>query len=520
MSWLSPAVTKAIVFAVVSLLAIVIGVQLADPLGTTSMGLGGSLALLLLFPFLLKHHHLILALTWNSALFVFFLPGSPPAGFVMVFISLGASVLIRTINKQASFTNVKELTGPLVCLACVVVVTAMARGGVGFRFLGGESNGGKQTIFILAAIVGYFAFSIRPTSLVRAPLFSALFALGATTQIVASLVQLAGGPLDFLTMFFNIDLLSYQLASGPNSFARYAGLSRACLAIVGFILLRYGIRGTLDIGKPFRLLFFLGATFLTLFGGFRSGIIFVVMLLSALFFLEGLWRTKWAVIMSGFAVVLLVAIVVFSRQLPLQIQRSLAFLPVDISPDARLDADQSSEWRIDIWKAVLPEVPQYLLLGKGYGINATDVYLAPFLIEQGVYRNHEAAILTGNYHQGLLSLLIPLGLPGLICFGWLILAGFRVLIGNLRNGDPTLRTINRYLLSLFSVQLLFFCFIYGHFSADIATFCGILGLSVSLNSRTEPARNAVHQLEKAGPSSVGRQPAFSRTGAAATASAK
>lgn len=510
MSWFSPTVTKAIVFAVVSLLAIVIGVQLADPLGRTSMGLVGGLALLLLFPFLVKHHHLILALTWNSIFYVFFLPGSPPAWVVMAFVSLGTSILIRTINKQVTFTNVKELTWPLLCLACVSAATAYARGGLGFRFLGGESNGGKQTVFVLAAIVGYFALSVRPTSLKSATFLAAAFVLGATTQLTASFIQFAGGTLDFLTVFLSTELAGYQADSGFNSFARYAGLARACLAIVGFLLLRHGIRGVFLSGKPFRSVLILAAAFLSLFGGFRSGVLFLVLLSSALFLLEGLWKTKWAAIAIGFVVMGSIAVALFSRQLPVQVQRSLAFLPIDISPDARLDAEQSSQWRIDIWKAVLPEVPQYLFLGKGHGMNATDVYLTPFLVEQGIYRNYEPAILTGNYHQGLLSLIIPLGLPGFICFVWLMVAGFRVLIRNLREGDPALRTINRYLLAWFSVQLVFFCVIYGHFSSDIAAFCGILGLSVSINAKKAQVGNPVQQLVRRNPAEMVGQPAFSR----------
>ena len=39
-------------------------------------------------------------------------------------------------------------------------------------------------------------------------------------------------------------------------------------------------------------------------------------------------------------------------------------------PDARLDAEGSTEWRLDMWKALLPEVPQYLLLGKGFAFSA------------------------------------------------------------------------------------------------------------------------------------------------------
>ena len=61
-----------------------------------------------------------------------------------------------------------------------------------------------------------------------------------------------------------------------------------------------------------------------------------------------------------------------ANRLPLTFQRALSFLPVNIDAGVRADAQASLDWRIEMWKALLPQVPPHLLLGKGYAITPED----------------------------------------------------------------------------------------------------------------------------------------------------
>ena len=61
-----------------------------------------------------------------------------------------------------------------------------------------------------------------------------------------------------------------------------------------------------------------------------------------------------------------------ANRLPNTFQRALSFLPVNIDPAVRAEAQGSLDWRIEMWKALLPQVPQHLLLGKGYAISQED----------------------------------------------------------------------------------------------------------------------------------------------------
>jgi len=113
-----------------------------------------------------------------------------------------------------------------------------------------------------------------------------------------------------------------------------------------------------------------------LLGGFRATIILFGLLFVAQFYLEGMFRTRLAVALSLALALMGVLTVAFADKLPIPVQRSLSFLPISsIDPMAKLDAQGTLEWRIQIWKTVLPEVPRYLLFGKGFAYNGTDYYL-------------------------------------------------------------------------------------------------------------------------------------------------
>src|SRR3990170_1727207 len=113
-----------IIYAVCVPLAVFVGYQLTDPLTYSTFAMVGLFLLILVFPILMKWHHLLLVASWNVIAVMFFIPGSPHLWLVMVAISLTVSILHRTLDRRVRFINVPQLTWPLVCLAVVVLVTA------------------------------------------------------------------------------------------------------------------------------------------------------------------------------------------------------------------------------------------------------------------------------------------------------------------------------------------------------------------------------------------------------------
>ena len=112
-------------------------------------------------------------------------------------------------------------------------------------------------------------------------------------------------------------------------------------------------------------------------------------------------------------VIAITLLVPFASKLPFTFQRSLAFLPLKLNAAARSDAEDTEDWRLQIWKDALPTVPQHLLLGKGYALSQGELTVASsdaFHYSSDI----QSVDIVGSYHSGPLSVVIPFGIWGVI----------------------------------------------------------------------------------------------------------
>jgi hypothetical protein len=472
----------------------------------------GMLALVLSAPILLRWHHLLVIASWNVGMMFFFLPGLPQLWMPMVCLSLTISVLHRTLNSEARFISAPQITWPLLCLVAVVLMTAKLTGGIGLHSMGSEVMGGKKYIMLLIGILGYFALTARRIPPNRAGVVVVLFFLGFCTAAIGDLVSITPSSLNFIFLLFPANTYAFSNGEGVGML-RLGGVSVTGFALFTLMLARYGVRGIFLSGRLWRPVAFALFLVLTLFGGFRSIVITCVLVFTIQFFLEGMHRTKLfpALVMCG--IMMAVLCVPFASKLPNTFQRALAFLPLKINPDVRLAAQASSDWRLGIWKSVLPEIPSHLLLGKGFALSQLDLQNM-----NQAFRPVDAAdsgfAIAGDYHNGPLSVIIPFGIWGVIAFIWLLIAGGWALHRNYRYGDPALRSVNALLLASFLANVFSFMVIFGALSPEMQTLSGFLGLSVSLNGgihRRTPAPAAKNvELQKMAPLRPRFEPAFRR----------
>jgi len=211
------------------------------------------------------------------------------------------------------------------------------------------------------------------------------------------------------------------------------------------------------------------------------------------------------------------ALIPVSEHLPVGLQRTLSFLPYKVSTEAKLDAQATLNWRLDMWNSLLPQIPEYLLLGKGYTINPLDYefVMGPEAAIHSTAENDPLA-LAEDFHNGPISVIIPFGIWGALAFLWFIAVGFRVLYANCRYGDPTLKTINSFLMAAFATRVIIFFLVGGDLSTDMMIFCGLLGLGVSFNggvarrvraSRSAPQPGETSSFNQMSPTPL---PAFQR----------
>ena len=508
-----------IIYTICVPLAIVVGglVTSAGEMSSRAPWIEAGLLLLLLsMPILLRWHHLLMILSWNLPVTIFFLPAAPQVWLPMVVASLGISMLQRTLNPNLRFIPTPQITWPLLFLIAVVLATAKLTGGFGLKSLGNEVMGGKKYVFLLMGIFGFFALTARRIPPHQARLCVVLFFLSGSLNVVGDLISFLPGPFQYLYLFFPPD--SYVLLNQPGE-VRFAGAEQMSLAVFSFMLARYGIGGIFQSGKPWRAAVFILFITLGLFGGFRGMLMNCTLVFSILFFLEGLHRTKLLPLAVFAGLLAAVCLYPLADRLPFTFQRALAFLPANvmkIDPAIRREAEVSSEWRIQMWKALLPQVSAHLLLGKGYALTREDMQL---MGKDSAFHSMDLAqqglAISGDYHNGPLSVILPFGIWGALAFLWFLIAGLWALHRNRLYGDPALHTVNTFLFAAFLAHIIFFFGAFGALSLDIVSFAGVLGLSISLNggisrpSLEKPAAAAAERPARI-PARPRLQPVFPR----------
>ncbi len=474
-----------IAYAVAVPLALALGYMVATP-DLANIAAIAFVLFCLALPLVIRWHHALLIVCWNSAFMLGFVPGQPRLWLLLAGLAFAVAA-VNHVTGLKPFLRAPELTKPILFFLVVILVTARLRGGLGSRVLGGTGYGGKNYIFLLAAIIGYFALTAQRIPIAKSQRMVKWFFLSSWTFVLSNLIFALGPAFYVLYNVISSEVVGSQVAVeyGQGGVERFDGMGPAATGLLCFILARWGIRGTLEWSKPWRLCIFAVALVAGLFSGFRSQIGFLGILFLVQFVIEGLWKTALTPLFFLVGALCLTPMLIFAPKLPEAVQRSLAvflpILPVNIDPTVRLDAVNSSEWRVEMWKAVLPDVPKYLLLGKGYSLDPVDLYLTSEATRSGVLPSYDLSIVAGDYHNGPLSVIIPFGIFGAIAVLWLMAAGVKVLYWNSRYGDARLKLVNMALLSYFIALCLFFFFVVGAISSQLYVFLGILGLSVSLN---------------------------------------
>jgi len=93
---------------------------------------------------------------------------------------------------------------------------------------------------------------------------------------------------------------------------------------------------------------------------------------------------------------------------------------VDINPDVRQETEGSTAWRMEMFHMVWEEAPDYFWIGKGYAVDPTELYLTSEAMRMGLGPDYEEAMVAGDYHNGMLSVIIPFGIFGLIGMIWFL----------------------------------------------------------------------------------------------------
>ncbi|HEV2209366.1 MAG TPA: hypothetical protein VG167_11360 [Verrucomicrobiae bacterium] len=467
-----------VVYAAVVPVALLLGVLLASPAEFTHWAPITLFLLLLLFPLIMKWHRPLLFASWNMTAVVFFLPGHPRLWLVMAFITLTTALVQRALLRDMRFIYAPTILLPLLYLAFIVYLTAKLTGGFGMAIFGSESIGGHRYIEMFGGIIGCMAMLTARIPPQKAMLYVGLFFLGSLTDIIGNTINFVTPSFYYLFLIFPVDVVSGDSSSGM---IRFYGTSVALMGVFWYMLARFGIRETLGGRNLKRLALLVAVAVLTSFGGYRSFFILMALTFVLVFYFEGLFRSRFALPAVGLCVAAAVIVIPLADKLPMSMQRTLSFLPLKISPVARLDADASTEWRIQMWNRVLPDVPRYLWLGKGLLMDSQELDMANMEQSSGRSESSAGARTASDYHNGPLTTIIPFGIWGALGWIWFLAAALRASYLNYMYGEEQLKKINTLLLAYLLARTILFFFVFGNFYSDLGIFTGIVGLNLALN---------------------------------------
>ena len=183
----------------------------------------------------------------------------------------------------------------------------------------------------------------------------------------------------------------------------------------------------LYLGRAILLAIAFGAIFLS---GFRSSILASFSFIFLALILRRQLRDLW--VAGGLGVVLLITIISLQGnvlQFPLTMQRTLSWLPGDWDPEAAMDAEKSTQWRVDMWDWAWNDdrILRDKVWGQGFGFTIEDMNLIASSAVAGGSgasllggSDREQFMITGTLHSGPLSSIKFVGIVGLVLYYFLM----------------------------------------------------------------------------------------------------
>jgi len=411
-------------------------------------------------------------------------------------------ILAYPRNRNLWHFNVVQF---LLAVYCLNIVVIMFSRGFGLLVFGGEGAGAMSYVRILLAAVLVFGATWYPLRANTWRWVIFFLALGSAIPILADYTIAYGKFLNVIPRFIASSGMrpgeAYLEGIVDTYFLRFIGAKDAAIWFSVALIALAKPERLFGLGfvryLPVLILIAVAATI----SGFRIAILTVV-LIFALAAVIGKQVTLPRLGALGILGLLgFVFLYGFATELPLPVQRSISFLPwIEVSPVAKTHAVETIDWRIEVWKGALHEIPKHLLLGKGFTFN-----VAAFMY--GQVSIYDWALLNSTYHSGPLSTLILSGLPGTFSLIGIQLA---LLIRHGRErgrewANPQLKSCHLAFYAYLITEMIIFWFVYGDIASSIpllfrqaAVLEGLLATE-RLSRQPEPAPEPQPVLASAKP---------------------
>lgn len=464
------------------LLAIIIGVQIVTAQFETVAFTAGA-ATLLICVVLGQRIWMILPFAYGLNL-TFRIPGQPSTELIAQGLFIGFTVLLFLIRKVDLRIRIGEIEFWVIAII-IMVAQVYLRNPVSINLFGGGTVGGRAYIlFAIACTVFFLLSSYRIPekdlywylwlSIIGGIMSFGLAIFGRLVPAAGFWYGASGGAAEGVT----------EIEGGTTQDERATRIGFIGSASRDISLWVSAFISPLKaIIKPHWLILILISIAFAAMSGFRNNIAWVGLTYClALLYRGGFGHFAASAVLGGVSLAFL-AFINIATPLPLNIQRAFSFLPGTWDPHIKIEAQQSTDWRVEIWEEVLL-TDRWIAnkwLGDGLGYSRQELELQMQLRGEGQTRRvrtisgmgtHQDAILaSGDYHSGPVQTIRIIGYVGLAVF---LLAMFRLGV-HAHRLMRTYRHTKWFPLTLF-VGLpclfypLFFVFIFGTFQIGATTF--------------------------------------------------
>lgn len=284
--------------------------------------------------------------------------------------------------------------------------------GLGLNILE-DYYGGKGYITFLQGLLAYLALS----------------SLKTTSNELGKVLQWSIALIIFFTLVQTAqNMLSPEAAGAdlataagpaPDGNTRQTTFRAISILVLQVLILKYSVWQM--IKRPWWGLLATMACVGILVSGFRSVIAALLLLFLCISILYKRWFISIAAPILGVAILMLLSSSGTLRELPFSVQRTLSTIPVlDVSPQARGDAEGSTEWRMEMWKWALDPRESFIedkVFGDGFSRNINVIKANVYEEAYGLSYNTQSSFAwNGLWHSGPISTIQTIGYVGLAIY--------------------------------------------------------------------------------------------------------
>jgi hypothetical protein len=394
------------------------------------------------------------------------------------------------------------------------LITVFVRNPVGVEALGSDRVGGKPYFDVVVATLACWVLSrsvASPAEAMWVPLLGvAGNAFVAWINSVAYRFPGLVGPISRLyggiAAAENPD--AYVPTDGSGRMSHFQGVGGALFT---FCCARWATGSLLNpffLGRTF---VFLLSIWLVLMSGFRSALMGCFLIyLATTYFRRGIVDVVRVVIIFGTVLTLLIVMQGRVINLPFAAQRTLSFLPGQWDYAAKSQAEGSTEWRVEMWKAMLTgnKYIENKWLGDGFGFTRYQLQIMAANARTGNNADQqENLMISGGVHNGPISTIRFVGYVGLALFLVLLfLVSYRAALLIRRSEGTPFYTMTLLWSVPSFLQPIAFIFIFGAYEGDLPN----LIFSIGMQKMIENSLNAYEAKQKEEGDTVQTLPKFER----------